>query len=347
MERFAGRIVHPQRWPEDLDYAGKRVVVIGSGATAVTLLPSLAQRAAHVTMLQRSPTYIVTRPARDKVSAWLRRHLPEGAAHRLTRSKNILLGMYFYQFARRRPELVKRAILGGVRRQLGADYDVDKHFTPAYNPWDQRLCLVPDGDLFKAIAAGRADIVTDHIASFTETGLLLRSGQQLEADIIVTATGLQLKMLGGLRLEVDGVAVDLAQRHMYKGMMCDDLPNLAFALGYTNASWTLKCELTAKYVCRLLRHMDAKGYAWCAPRWRDPALATEPALALRSGYVQRAAAILPSQGSKKPWKLHQNYLADTLAMALGAVDDGTMEFGRARAAAVAGTATPRYQKTGS
>lgn len=353
MERYAGRIVHPQRWPADLDYDGKRVVVIGSGATAVTLLPTLARRAASVTMLQRSPTYVVTRPARDKVSAWLRRHLPEAAAHRLTRSKNILLGIYFYQMARRRPELAKRAILGGVRRQLGAGYDVAKHFTPAYNPWDQRLCLVPDGDLFKAIRTGRADIVTDHIESFTEDGLLLRSGQRLGADIIVTATGLQIKLMGGVRFEVDGEAVDFSQRHMYKGLMCNDLPNLAFALGYTNASWTLKCELSSKYLCRLIKHMDAHGHAWCMPRWRDPTLTEEPALALQSGYVQRAAGMLPKQGSKQPWKLYQNYLYDTVSLGFGSVDDGTMEFGSARAARQSGNAAAaashadHQQKTGT
>ena len=353
MERFGGQIVHPQGWPEDLDYDGKRVVVIGSGATAVTLLPTLAQRAASVTMLQRSPTYIVARPARDKVSAWLRRHLPETAAHRLTRAKNILLGIYFYQMARRRPELAKRAILGGVRRQLGAGFDVAKHFTPDYKPWDQRLCLVPDGDLFKAIRAGKADIVTDHIDSFTEDGLLLRSGQHLTADIIVTATGLQIKLMGGVQLDVDGVDVDFSKRHMYKGLMCNDLPNLAFALGYTNASWTLKCELSSKYLCRLIKHMDAHGHAWCAPRWRDPTLTEEPALALQSGYVQRAAGMLPKQGSKQPWKLYQNYLYDTLSLTLGTVDDGTMEFGRARAvprpdhAAPASSHADDYEKVAS
>ena len=329
MQRFGGQLVHPQQWPTELDYTGKRIIVIGSGATAVTLLPSLAQSAAHVTMLQRSPTYIVARPSRDKVAAWLRRALPEGLAHRLTRSKNILLGMYFYNLARRFPHKARQAILGGIRRQLGEDFDVDQHFSPDYLPWDQRLCLVPDGDLFKAIRAGKADVVTGQIETFTERGLRLRSGQELDADIIVSATGLQLKMLGGIALDVDGVAVDLAQRHMYKGMMCDDLPNLAFALGYTNASWTLKCELTAKHVCRLLNHMEARGYAWCAPRWRDPSLGEEPALNLKSGYVQRAAAILPKQGSRRPWKLYQNYVYDTVSLALGRVADGTMAYGRA------------------
>jgi len=345
-QRFGGQLVHPQQWPAELNYTGKRIIVIGSGATAVTLLPSLATSAAHVTMLQRSPTYIVARPSRDKIAAWLRRALPEGLAHRLTRSKNILLGMYFYNLARRFPHKARQAILGGIRRQLGADFDVDQHFSPDYLPWDQRLCLVPDGDLFKAIRAGKADVVTGQIETFTERGLRLRSGQELDADIIVSATGLQLKMLGGIALDVDGVAVDLAQRHMYKGMMCDDLPNLAFALGYTNASWTLKCELTAKYVCRLLNHMEARGYAWCAPRWRDPSLGEEPALDLKSGYVQRAASILPKQGSRRPWKLYQNYVYDTISLALGRVADGTMAYGRA---GVAVNAVPQaaLERTGT
>ena len=282
VERFRGQIVHPQKWPEDLDYAGKRVVVIGSGATAVTLVPAMAERAAHVTMLQRSPTYVVSRPAEDKIANWLRRRLPDRAAYALTRWKNVLLGMFFYNLARKRPELMKRLIAKGVRRHLGEEYDL-KHFTPQYNPWDQRLCLVPDSDLFRAIREGSASVVTDHIETFTETGLRLKSGEHLDADIIVTATGLVLKLMSGLQLVVDGAPVDLSKTMAYKGMMYSDVPNLASAFGYTNASWTLKCDLTAEYVCRLLNHMDRYGYAQCTPRVNDPSVerGTHPGLHLR------------------------------------------------------------------
>ncbi len=331
VERFRGRIVHPQKWPDDLDYAGQRVVVIGSGATAVTLVPALAQRAAHVTMLQRSPTYVVSRPAEDRLANWFRRRLPDGAAYALTRWKNVLLGMFFYNLARKRPELFKRMLAKGVRRQLGEAYDA-KHFTPRYNPWDQRLCLVPDSDLFRAIREGGASVVTDHIESFTETGLRLKSGQHLDADIIVTATGLVLKLISGLRLLVDGAPVGLPQTLVYKGMMFSEVPNLAFAIGYTNASWTLKCDLTAEYVCRLLNHMDGHGYAVCTPRVNDPDLGDEPVIDFTSGYVRRALHTLPRQGSKTPWRLHQNYVRDLSMMRYGRVDDGTMEFKKARPA---------------
>ncbi len=333
MERFGGRIVHPQHWPSDLVYDDKRVVVIGSGATAVTLLPEMAKRAAHVTMLQRSPTYIVARPSSDAISAWLQRRLPAGMAHRATRWKNVLLGMYFYNLSRKKPELVKQKILKGVRAQLGPDYDIDKHFTPSYKPWDQRLCLVPDSDLFESIRSGKASVATDQIASFTETGLALRSGAQLDADVIVTATGLQLKVAGGLQIEVDGVPRSPAQAFMYKGMMYSDMPNLAVAMGYVNASWTLKAELSSTYVCRLINHMDAHGYAWCAPRRADSSAHQEPSLSLSSGYVQRASGILPKQGSKRPWRVHQNYLFDLMALKFGRIEDGAMAFGRAGQAA--------------
>jgi cation diffusion facilitator CzcD-associated flavoprotein CzcO len=319
VERFRGRIVHPQKWPEDLDYAGKRVVVIGSGATAVTLVPAMAERAAHVTMLQ---------PAQDKIANWLRRLLPDRAAYTLTRWKNVLLGMFFYNLARKRPELFKRMLAKGVRRKLGEEYTL-KHFTPRYNPWDQRLCLVPDSDLFSAIREGRASVVTDHIESFTETGLRLKSGEHLDADIIVTATGLVLKIMSGLQLLLDGAPVDLSQTIVYKGMMFSEVPNLAFAIGYTNASWTLKCDLTAEYVCRLLNHMDRHGYAVCTPRVNDPDLLEEPVIDFTSGYVRRALHTLPRQGSKTPWRLHQNYVKDLSMMRHGRVDDGTMEFKKA------------------
>jgi monooxygenase len=325
VERFGGQIIHPQKWPEDLDYAGKQVVVIGSGATAVTLVPALAGRAAHVTMLQRSPSYVVSRPTQDKLANWLRRRLPVRAAYALTRWKNVLFGMFFYKLARSRPDVFKRMLAKGVRNQLGEEYDI-KHFTPQYNPWDQRLCLVPDSDLFTAIRGGRASVVTDHIDTFTETGLQLKSGEHLDADIVVTATGLVLKLMSGLQLMVDGAAVDLSKTMAYKGMMYSDVPNLASAFGYTNASWTLKCDLTAEYVCRLLKHMDRHGYAQCTPRVSEPQLTLEPALDFTSGYVQRALHTLPRQGSKTPWRVHQNYVKDLSMLRFGRVDDGTMEF---------------------
>jgi cation diffusion facilitator CzcD-associated flavoprotein CzcO len=326
---FAGRIVHPQHWPEDLDWRGKKVVVIGSGATAVTLVPALAEAAARVTMLQRSPSYIVSRPSRDGIAHALQRRLPAGMAASMVRWKNVLLGIFFFSRARRRPERVRAAILKLVSDELGPDYDVARDFSPTYNPWDQRLCLVPDGDLFAAIKAGTVSIVTDGIESFTRTGLKLASGADLDADLVVTATGLKVRLLGGIDLIVDGEAVNVADRLSYKGMMLDDIPNLALAFGYTNASWTLKCDLTSRYVCRLLRHMDRHGYAICVPRLADPGIARQPMLDFSSGYVRRAEGAMPSQGPKAPWRVHQNYLKDLAALALRPVADGVMEFRRA------------------
>ena len=325
-ERFAGPIVHPQHWPEDLDYSGKRVVVIGSGATAVTLVPAMAEKAAHVTMLQRSPTYIASLPAQDGIADWLRRHLPERAAYAAVRWKNVLIQTGFYQLSRRRPELVKRMIRRGVERSLPPGYDVDKHFKPHYNPWDQRMCLVPDGDLFRAISAGEASVVTDTIGTFTERGVELDSGEELEADVIVTATGLNLLFLGGMQLEVDGEAVDVPRKMTYKGMMLSGVPNMAFTVGYTNASWTLKADLTSEYVCRLLNHMDAHGHRRCVPEM-DPSVTEQPLLAFTSGYVQRSLDDFPKQGSKEPWKLRQNYVFDIGTIRRGPIDDGAMRFG--------------------
>lgn len=328
VEQFTGRIVHPQQWPDDLDYVGKRVVVIGSGATAVTLVPALAERAAHVTMLQRSPTYIVARPSEDATANWLRRRLPTALADGAVRWKSVLFGMYFYNLARRRPDATRKMILAMVRKQLGPDYDVETHFAPRYNPWDQRLCLAPDADLFTAMTSGKVAVVTDEIERFTATGLQLRAGEELAADIIVTATGLTMKLMSGVRLVVDDVSVDLSKAMTYKGMMYSDIPNLASAMGYTNASWTLKCELTSRYVCRLLTYMDRGGYSQCTPRNHDQSIAEEPLITFTSGYVQRAINTLPRQGSRKPWKLYQNYALDLLSLRFGAVDDGTMEFTR-------------------
>jgi monooxygenase len=326
-ERFRGRIVHPQHWPDDLDYAGKRVVVIGSGATAVTLVPAMAAQAAHVTMLQRSPSYIVARPSEDGFVKALRRRLPEKLAYGVTRWRSVLFEMYFYQLSRRKPAKVKQEILKMARAELGPDYDVTTHFSPRYNPWDQRMCLVPDGDLFQALRRGSASVVTDTIERFTETGILLKSGAELPADVIVTATGLTMRLMSGLEFSVDGKPIEMAKTMSYKGMMNSGIPNLAASFGYTNASWTLKSDLTAAFVCRLLNYMDRRGYAQATPR-RDEAVTEAPFLNLTSGYVQRALDQLPKQGTTKPWKLYQNYVLDLLMLRFGTLDDGTMEFVR-------------------
>ena len=330
MESFAGRIVHPQHWSEDVDYADKRVVVIGSGATAVTLVPVMAQTAAHVTMLQRSPTYVVSLPAEDPIAHLLRRMLPPRLAYLLVRWKNVLLTMGSYQLSRRRPKLVKALLRRGVRRRLPAGYDL-KHFSPRYDPWDQRLCVVPDGDLFEAIGEGRASIETDRIDTFTETGLKLVSGKELDADVIVTATGLNLVALGGMDLAVDGREVDLAETMTYNGMMLSGVPNMALALGYTNASWTLKCDLICEYVCRLLNHMDAHGYQQCMPENRDGSIGEEPFMGLSSGYVLRSIDKFPKQGSRAPWRARQNYILDTVAFRRE-IEDGAIRFSRVQSA---------------
>jgi cation diffusion facilitator CzcD-associated flavoprotein CzcO len=329
-ERFAGRLVHPQQWPADLDYAGKRVVVIGSGATAVTLVPELAKTAAHVTMLQRSPTYIVSRPAEDGLANWLRRHLPAKLAYTITRWRVILLGMWFFRLCRRSPDRVKDLIRKGVRAELGPDYDIATHFTPRYNPWDQRLCLVPDGDLFRALKNGSASVVTDQIEAFAEKGLKLASGATLEADIVVSATGLVMELLGGIAVSVDGHAVDFARTLNYRGAMYSGVPNLASAFGYTNASWTLKCDLTCEYVCRLLDTMDRTGFRQVTPVNNDPAMPTEPWLDFSSGYVKRAMDRFPRQGTRPPWKLYQNYALDIMSLKFGRLDDGALTFSNPR-----------------
>ena len=319
--RFGGAVVHPQFWPEDLEWQGKRIVVIGSGATAVTLVPALAHDAAHVTMLQRSPTYIVSRPGEDKVADSLRRLLPAQAAHAIIRWKNVLLTQFSFELSRRAPELVKKGIRKGVLAALPEGYDVDTNFTPRYDPWDQRLCLVPDGDLFAAIGGGGADVVTDTIHSFTETGIRLASGTELAADIVVTATGLTMELLGGISLAVDGTEVVFGETVAYKGIMLCGVPNLATTFGYTNASWTLKADLTAEYVCRLLDLMDERGMRQCTPMAPEPGQPTEPFIDFSSGYVARAVADLPKQGSTTPWRLHQNYLRDTWLLRYSKVDD--------------------------
>jgi cation diffusion facilitator CzcD-associated flavoprotein CzcO len=325
-ERFAGRIVHPQHWPEDLDYAGKRVIVIGSGATAVTLVPAMSETAAHVTMLQRSPSYVAALPAEDPIAKLVRRVLPTKAAYSVVRWKNVLITMAFFQLCRRRPERMRAFLRKGAQRRLPAGYDIDTHFNPAYKPWDQRMCLIPDGDLFEVLGSGRASVVTDRIETFTETGLRLESGAELKADLIVTATGLNMRLLGGVELAVDGREVEPEKTLSYKGLMLTGVPNMAFSIGYTNASWTLKCDLTCDYVCRVLNHMDERGYDRCVPECRDPSVAEEPIIDFTSGYVLRVLDQLPKQGSKRPWRLHQNYPLDLRDLRYGTIEDGALRF---------------------
>ncbi len=323
---FSGLIVHPQKWPQGLGYAGKRIIVIGSGATAVTLVPEMAKSAASVTMLQRSPSYVASMPYHDKIANFLRHHLPLALSYSLIRWKNILFTIYFFALCKHKPERAKRWLLKQVRRALGDDYDVGKHFTPRYNPWDQRLCLVPDGDLFDAIKSGKAKMVTDQIETFTENGVKLRSGIELEADIIVTATGLNLLLLGGIQFSVDGQAVDFSKTMLYKGAMYSGVPNVASVFGYTNASWTLKCELTCNFVCRLLNHMKSIGARVCVPQNDDAFIEEARWLNLSSGYIQRVIDKLPKQGSKSPWKLHDNYVLDSVTLRARSFDDGVMRF---------------------
>ena len=325
-ERFEGEIVHPQHWPEDLDYADKRVVVIGSGATAVTLVPAMTDKAAHVTMLQRSPTYIVSVPSKDPIANRLRRLLGDRRAYEITRRKNVGLQNAVYKLSRRYPNFIRHLIRAGVKRQLPEGYEIDKHFKPHYDPWDQRLCAVPDGDLFKAINAGSASIVTDRIRTFTERGLELESGAELEADVIVTATGLNLLAFGGLEYSVDGDPVSVPDTYAYKGMMLSGVPNFAFAVGYTNASWTLKVDLVCEYMCRLIAHMDAYGYDQCVPVNDDPDFVARPLLDFTAGYVQRSLDQFPQQGDAAPWQLRQDYAKDMKELREGPVQDQAMRF---------------------
>ncbi len=325
---FAGPVVLPQFWPEDLDVTGKRVVVVGSGATAVTLVPALAPDAVHVTMLQRSPSWITVLPGTDAVADVLRSRLPQGLAHRAVRWKNILLTQGFYQLCQRRPELAKKLLRAGVARQLTDPASVDVDFAPRYDPWDQRLCVVPDADLFRALRSGRASVVTERISSVTATGVVLRSGRVLDADVLVTATGLELVACGGIALSVDGVAVDPGETVVYRGCLLSGVPNLAMCVGYTNASWTLRADLASRYVCRLLAHMDARGVTSAVPRPAGP-VGIRPLLDLSSGYVQRAAARMPKQGERAPWLLRQNYVLDLISMRFGD-PSRDMEFGLTR-----------------
>jgi monooxygenase len=324
---FGGRIVHPQFWPDDFPVKGKTVIVIGSGATAVTLVPALAALGAtHVTMLQRSPTYIVSRPSRDAQATKLRKRLPAGIADVAIRWKNIAYSIFVYDFARKKPNVVKQKIAAAQRHYLGPDFDMGEHFTPRYDPWDQRLCLVPDGDLFKTLRGGDASIVTDQIECFTSSGVRLKSGKELPADLVVTATGLKVKMMGGATLKVDGQVIDPGSRLLYKGAMLDGVPNFAFAVGYTNASWTLKCDLTSRFVSQLVNYMADRKLSIARPVAPVEARSNEGMLALTSGYVERAASLLPRQGAKAPWKVHQNYLKDLAAFRFARINDGVLRF---------------------
>jgi cation diffusion facilitator CzcD-associated flavoprotein CzcO len=327
IDRFSGTVVHPQAWPDDLDYAGKRVVVIGSGATAVTLVPALADRAAQVTMLQRSPTYITTLPSEDAIADRLRRLLGPRRAYPVVRWKNVVLGTLFYQLSRRRPTIVKSMLRKAAARQLPAGYDVATHFTPRYQPWDQRLCIAPDGDLFTAVRSGKASIVTDGIAGFTEHGVHLESGAELDADIVVTATGLRLVAFGGMRLTVDGSEIALPETLAYKGMMLSGVPNFAFTVGYTNASWTLKADLVAEYVVRLLRYLDRHGYDQCLPV-ADPGMERRPLLDFQAGYVLRSVDEFPRSGARQPWRLGMSYAHDVVNLRYRRIADGVLQFSR-------------------
>jgi cation diffusion facilitator CzcD-associated flavoprotein CzcO len=323
---FQGPLIHPQHWPADLDHRGRRIVVIGSGATAVTLVPALAKTAAHVIMLQRSPSYVLTVPAKDGLARVICRWLPASAAHQILRWKNVLLTLGFYQLCRRKPDVAKRLLRRGLAKQLPPDIDLDTHFKPRYEPWDQRLCFVPDGDLFRAMRRGRASVVTDEVARFTPHGILLKSGRELPADIIVTATGLNLLAWGGICLDVDGTVIEAGRCFAYKGLMLGNVPNCAVCAGYANASWTLRAELSAEYVCRLLRHMERHGYTQCIPRCDPDTVQARPLLPLTSGYVRRGFDTFLKQGSKAPWVMHQNYLLDLFGLRFRKLTDGVLEF---------------------
>ena len=331
-ESFAGTIVHPQQWPEDLDYAGKRVVVIGSGATAVTLIPAMAGKAGHVTMLQRSPSYVMPLPAKDPIANGLRRVLPGKLAYRLTRRLNIGRQRLIYSLSMRHPRLVRRLIRALTKAQLPSGYDVDTHFKPNYNPWEQRMCAVPDGDLFRAISKGQASVVTDRIAHFTERGILLESGTELEADIVVTATGLNLRAFGGIDLTLDGEPVELSDTVAYKSMMLSGVPNFAFAVGYTNSSWTLKVDLVCEHLCRMLAHMDAHGADTVTPVLDDDTIERRPLLDFQAGYVKRSVDRFPAQGSHGPWTVEMNYRADRARLRHGPVEDAALQFAGGQAA---------------
>jgi len=339
-EAFTGQIVHPQFWPADLDYAGRQVVIIGSGATAITLVPAMAPEAGHVTMLQRSPTYIMPVPASDPVASPLARlRVPAGFIYRSGRIRNVVLQQALYKLCRAQPALARRVLLAGVRAQVGPDVDM-KHFTPSYNPWDERLCVVPDGDLFRVLRRGDASIVTDHIDTFTETGIRLKSGEEIPADIVVSATGLQIQLAGGAAIEVDGEPVDTRDRMLYKGVLMEGVPNSMFVIGYTNASWTLKADLASEYFCRLVKHMDAHGQDQVVPV-ADPADRTDVSVmgdSMRSGYIQRGDTVMPRQGKRLPWRIRNDYFRDAPVLRRGAIEDPVLRFSVTQPTAVPASA---------
>jgi monooxygenase len=324
---FGGIMIHPQQWDTTLDYENKKVIVIGSGATAITLVPEMAKRAEKVTMLQRSPSYVVSLPREDRMANFFKKVLPEKAAHQLVRWKNILFSLGFYNASRKWPVAIKKLILKGVKKEMGESYDL-AHFKPLYNPWDQRLCIVPDGDLFHSIKSGKADVVTDTIQQFTADGILLSSGRELQADIIVSATGLKVQLLGGMTLRLNGQIAEPKDIHCYRGVMFSDIPNFAVAIGYTNASWTLKCDLNCDYIVRVLNYMDKNQYSVCTPRFDSSKFSSEPLLDFDAGYIKRAIDILPMQGSKAPWKVYQNYLRDSFLLKYSSIKDKYLEFNR-------------------
>jgi len=319
-ESFEGKIIHPQYWDQSYDYTDKEVIVVGSGATAITLVPELAKKAKHVTMLQRSPGYILNLPSEDRVANQLKSFLPAKVAHFLARWKNILFSLWFYNTSRKRPEGVRAYIAKQTKTTLGEHY-VREHFDPKYNPWDQRVCFVPDNDLFDAIKSESVSIVTDTISKFTAKGIVLPSGKLLEADLVVTATGLKIQLFGGMQLRLDGQPVDMGAQHAYRGVMLSGIPNFAVAVGYTNASWTLKCDLNAQYVARILKRMQRKKLSVVTPKYDPDSFTTEPLLDFDAGYIQRAQKLLPKQGSKAPWKVYQNYLKDLRMLRYGSIQD--------------------------
>ncbi len=331
VDDFAGQVVHPQHWPEDLDHAGKKVVVIGSGATAVTLVPAMAETAEHVTMLQRTPSYVAALPAHDLVAGKLAGKLSDKTVYSVVRWKNILRGLWMYQLSQRKPELMKKLVRGELEKALPEGFDIDTHFTPPYDPWDQRFCVVPDGDMFESLKKGTASVVTGQIDRFVPEGVRLVSGEVVEADVVVTATGLQMLAVGGLEITVDGSPVALSETVAYKGMMFSGIPNFASVMGYTNASWTLKADLVCAYVCRLLNHMTRSGYASVVPEWTQADLPDNPFIDLTSGYVQRSIKQFPKQADHAPWRLHQNYVKDLLLLRYGRNEYGALRFGRAPA----------------
>lgn len=324
-ELFKGDIIHPQKWPEGYDYSNQKIVVIGSGATAVTLVPELAKKAKHVTMLQRSPTYIANMPKEDILANFLKKIMPSKTAHFIARWKNILVGMAFFNLCRKFPKTLKKVIMAGAKKVLNEDVDVNIHFNPKYNPWDERLCAVPDNDLFESINTGASSVVTEHIDRFTENGVRLQSGDVIEADMIVTATGLRLELFSGIKMFIDGREIRPAEHFVYRGMMFSDIPNFALFVGYTNASWTLKSDLTGMYTCRLLNHMKKYGIKKITPRNTDDSMHQEPIIDFTSSYVQRSLDILPKQGTKKPWKLYQNYIKDYFSLKYSKLEDGYLE----------------------